>query len=111
MMLVGRFGPTTFTVNERLPLDGEEVVAQPAVLDELSHLRIARVQPVAGEVERKSLHDFAAGQAADPIVRFEQRESAAELARARQTGEPAACDHDVGERHSATHLLRHEYAC
>src|SRR5207248_7643060 len=41
----------------------------------------------------------------------EQCESAAELARARQTGQPAPCDHDVGERHSATHLLRHEYAC
>ena len=51
MKLVGKRGPNSFTIDARAPLHLEQVSAEPAFLDQLAHLRIARVQPVPGPVE------------------------------------------------------------
>src|SRR5437868_8354061 len=106
MMLVGKFAPDTFTVDDCAALDLEQVAAQPSLRDELSHLLVARVKPMAGEVERKSIDDLGPRQPSDAILRFDQSEAAPELPRARQPGQSTAGDHDVGARHSATHLDR-----
>ena len=111
VVLVGKFRPNALTVDERAPLDFEEVAAQPPLLDQRAHLGVARVEPVAGEVEGETLHHLGSHEAAHAILRLEQREARAELARTRQAREPAAGDHGVGERHRGTHLLRHESKC
>ena len=82
MVLVRKFGPDTLTMDERAPFDGEQVVAQPALLHDFAHVLVPRVKPVASEVERKAVDDFGARQAADAIFRLDQREAAAQLARA-----------------------------
>src|SRR5712671_5906256 len=111
MMLVGKFGPDTLTVDEGAALDLEQVAAQPALGDELAHPRLACVEPVSREIERKSVDHFGARQSADAVFRFEQRESVLELASTRESGKTTAGDHDVGERHRLTHLLRHRSGC
>src|SRR5438477_12930465 len=98
MVLVGKFAPDAFTVDDCAALDLEQVVAQPPFPDELLHLRIASVEPMPGEIEREPVDDFGARQSADAILRLEQREPAPELSRTRQPGQAAAGDHDVGER-------------
>ena len=93
MELVRKRGPNAFTVDPRAPLHVEQVSAQPAPGDQIAHLRIARVQPVAGPIEREAFDHFGAAEPADPVFGLEQRARAAELPRAREAGE-AAADHD-----------------
>src|SRR5438105_3280314 len=111
MMLVGKFGPDTLTVDERAALDLQQVAAQPLLRDELADLWIARVEPVSREIEREPVDDFGPRQSADAILRFEHRESVLELASTREPRKTTASDHDVGERHRGTHLLRHRLGC
>ena len=58
-----------------------------------------------------SVDDFGPRQSADAILRFEHRESVLELASTREPRKTTASDHDVGERHRGTHLLRHRLGC
>ena len=93
MELVGKRGPDAFTVDSGAPLDVEQISAQPMTGDQIAHLRIARVQPVAGPVEGEPLDHFGATETAHPVFRFEQRARASDLPRAGEAGK-AAADHD-----------------
>src|SRR2546430_15738326 len=90
MELVGKGRPDAFTVDPGAPLHVEQVPGEPPLLDRLAHLRIARVQPITGPVERKAVDHVRAAEPAQPILRFEQRATVAQLARAGQSGEAAA---------------------
>ena len=111
VVLVGKFAPHTFTVDKRASLDGEQVVAQPAVLDQPAHLRVAGVEPMPRPVEGKSLHPVGPDEPPEPVLGLEQREGAAELPRAGEPREPPAGDDGVGARHRSTHLPRHPRDC
>src|SRR5712664_1728030 len=93
MELVGKGRPDAFTVDPGAPLHREQVPGEPPLFDRLAHLRIARVQPVAGPVEGKAIDHVRAAEPAQPILGFEQRATLAQLARAGQAGK-AAADHD-----------------
>src|SRR3954469_2666935 len=94
MKLVGKRRPDPFTEDPGAPLHVDPVPREPALLDRLADLRIARMQPVTGPVERKSVDDVGAAQATEAVLRFEQRASVAELARAGHPREAAAHDDD-----------------
>src|SRR5476649_1935806 len=90
--LVGEGRPAAFTIDERAALHLEQVSSQPRMLNELFHLRIARVQPVTRPVEGKTLHDVGAAEAAQAILGFYQESRGTQLARAREPGETPADD-------------------
>src|SRR3954467_14636532 len=92
MKLVGKGRPHALTADPRAPFDRRQIAGEPALLDRLAHLRIARVQPVSGPIERKPLDLIGAAKAAKPVLRFEEDAGVSELQRTAQTSESAADD-------------------
>ena len=92
--LVGKCSPHTLAVDERAALHFEDVSRQPALGDELAHVRIAGMQPMAGPIEGKPRDLIGPHQPAHPILGLQDGEIRSQLARAGEAGEPSA--HDDG---------------
>src|SRR2546427_2925552 len=108
MKLVGKRRPHALAVDPRAPLDGHEVSGEQPLLDRLAHLRITRVQPVSGPVEREALDQIGAAEAPEPILRFEEDATVPELPRAGQAGQSAADDDGSPTPAHITPRLYHE---
>src|SRR5919201_3710401 len=103
MKLVGKRGPDALTVDPGAPLHVEQVSLEPPLGDQLAHLGIAGVQPVAGPIEGEAVDHFGAAEPADPVFRLEHRAAAAELTRAAEARQSAA---DDDRSPTPPHMLR-----